>query len=115
MPYLTFETKDGRKRLRDAIGRATVQDKNSRDENLIHAYRGSEYPGSELHVSRTLDQYHYYALPDSNAHDENQVVYQYIKKKHENEDQWRIFMVDQLWLWVFDEGMFLSCLSEPSI
>jgi hypothetical protein len=68
-----------------------------RDEKLIHAYL---LDASPLHPRRTLDQY-YYAAGDTEERDQDQVVYRYCKKK---EIEPRVFMVDQLWLWILGKG-----------
>jgi hypothetical protein len=68
-----------------------------RDEKLIHAYL---LDASPLHPRRTLDQY-YYAAGDTEERDQDQVVYRYCKNKGIEP---RIFMVDQLWLWILGKG-----------
>ena len=50
-----------------------------------------------LHVRRTLDQYYYHAMDDTNQRDSDQVVSRYQK---DSLDPKVITMVDQLWLWV---------------
>lgn len=53
-----------------------------------------------LQLRRTLDQYFYTHLKSTSQRDSDQVVYRYTKGAF----QPKIFMVDQLWLWIFDDG-----------
>jgi hypothetical protein len=71
----------------------------TRDELLVHAYLNvpNQPP---LHPRRTLDQYYYHGI-DTTVRDTDQVVYRYCKR-HRHEP--KVFMVDQLWLWVLGKG-----------
>jgi hypothetical protein len=92
MPYLTFETDDGRDKLRSAIEVAesrTRDNENSKDKNLIQEYFRPQELG--LHVLRTLYQFHYYTLPPVDVS----------RQSHYCDS----LMVGQLWLWVIDESM----------
>lgn len=53
-----------------------------------------------LQLRRTLDQYFYTHLKDTSRRDSDQVVYRHTKLVLEP----KIFMVDQLWLWILDDG-----------
>lgn len=73
------------------------------DEKLILAYMFDEVP---LHFRRTLDQYYYYNLLTTETRDTDQVVSRYFKKVWpEEENEHLLLMVDQLWLWILDEGL----------
>src|SRR5204862_6712946 len=98
----------------------------SSDEKLIKSYLFTENPGRTppLHVRRTLDQFCYYTLQDTTDRDEDQVVYRgslkpavcypteysdrYSIHKMEGVDDStaRIFVVDELWLWIIDKGKY---------
>ncbi|KAL6710652.1 hypothetical protein ACN47E_007709 [Coniothyrium glycines] len=56
------------------------------------------YGPSALHVRRTLDQYYYYMLKNTQARDKDQVVKRWAERHH-LENRHNIMMVDQLWLW----------------
>lgn len=73
----------------------------SPDEKLILAYMFDDIP---LHFRRTLDQYYYYTLPTTEARDTDQVISRYFEKTWP-EDENLVLMVDQLWLWILDEGI----------
>ena len=70
------------------------------DENLIRAYLRPSHAKqtANFHVRRTLDQYAY-AVGETSARDKDQLVYRRSAPEHE-----RIFMVDELWLWILDES-----------
>ena len=69
----------------------------SKDEKLIHAYL---LDASPLHPRRTLDQF-CYSAGDTDLRDQDQVVYRYCKR---NGIEPKLFMVDQLWLWILGKG-----------
>ncbi|KAI0485681.1 hypothetical protein F4859DRAFT_528642 [Xylaria cf. heliscus] len=106
MPIFGFEEYENRDRFNSAIRNSP----NVRDESslLINAYSKSDkYP---LHLRRTLDQFTYYMLENTKARDNDQVMLKWAKNhKHPssperlNEDA-PILMVDQLWLWVLEDG-----------
>jgi hypothetical protein len=72
------------------------------NENLIKAYLVSseDKPMPPLQLRRTLDQYFYTHLKNTSQRDSDQVVYKHTKLTFEP----KIFMVDQLWLWILDDG-----------
>ena len=70
------------------------------DEMLIHAYL---HASPSLHVRRTLDQFYYHGI-DTDARDQDQVVFRYLEKRKK---ECKIYMVDQLWLWILGKGMLL--------
>ncbi|KAK4446027.1 hypothetical protein QBC34DRAFT_470608 [Podospora aff. communis PSN243] len=90
------------------------------EEQMVVRYLHAEPP---LHPRRTLDQSYYGALKSTRARDRDQVVYRgTMPAAHECDGRGvcatcredvrrvpRLVMVDQLWLWVLDEGTVISC------
>ncbi|KAF2101365.1 hypothetical protein NA57DRAFT_72808 [Rhizodiscina lignyota] len=73
-------------------------------EKLLRYY----IPGKPwLHVRRTLDQSYYVFLKETEARDRDQVVERYSRKMSWPEP--RVLMVDQLWLWILNENVVLTC------
>jgi hypothetical protein len=78
MPYLNFETDDGRDALSKAISEK-IKGQNSLltesgspiNKDLIQAYR------RPLHPPQTLDQFYYYSGIDTLSRDRDQVIYGY--------------------------------------
>jgi hypothetical protein len=73
----------------------------SKDQKLIHAYLLNSPP---LHPRRTLDQFYYSAF-DTEARDQDQVVYRYCDR---HKMELKVFMVDQLWLWILGKGILID-------
>lgn len=101
MPFLHYETDQRRREMSHAInsvrnGRALPENP-SRDLLLVNAYLKHTPP---LHPRRTLDQFFYHGI-DTSRRDEDQVVYRYCAR-HRVEK--KVFMVDQLWMWVLGRG-----------
>ncbi|MCJ1353318.1 MAG: hypothetical protein MMC33_003303 [Icmadophila ericetorum] len=78
------------------------------------------YP-DHLHPRRTLDQFYYYMLDDTEERDKSQVVYKWGQKARTS--RWSshkttfsadpyIMMVDQLWLWVVDDFTVITSFPE---
>jgi Mg2+ and Co2+ transporter CorA len=127
MPYLHFETNRRRQEMQAAIGRALKKKKDEHeglngphqlrraqtyDEMLLRAHLNSST--ISLHVRRTLDQFFYHNI-DTQSRDEDQVVFRYQMKNrskgqlsHEHETDPKIFMVDQLWIWVLKDLVVTS-------
>ena len=115
MPYLHFETDANRAEMRKTINdsherQGMLSDSEiarmSKDELLIHAYLVHDQNiRPKLHLRRTLDQFYYPAI-DTEARDQDQVVYRYCKR---NDKVPKIFMVDQLWLWILNKGSHFPC------
>ncbi|KAJ5097076.1 hypothetical protein N7456_007797 [Penicillium angulare] len=78
----------------------------------------------QRHDSRTLDQYLYSSLPNTVRRDADQVIRRYQARKrsvlppppppdeptsHEFQDDFKLCMVDQLWLWVLDDKTIITC------
>lgn len=75
-----------------------------------HLIRGYYSPGSlSYQPRRSLDQYGYADIETTSHRDDDQVVYRYTKNDELAET--KIFMVDQLWLWVIGKGVASSSLS----
>ena len=113
MPYLHYETHRQRKRMSEAIKRATtvpdrVRETDSSltcDEMLIRAYLQSTH---NLHIRRTLDQYYYHAI-STEGRDTDQVVYRYTRDRGREK---KLFMVDQLWLWILGEDLIITSFPQ---
>ena len=71
--------------------------KMSRDEKLIQSYL------SDANPRRTLDQY-YFPAGNTSERDKDQVVTRFCKEQEIGEP--KLFMVDQLWLWILGNGSF---------
>lgn len=84
MPYLHYETDEGRQKMTDAVklvGAADQAASSSSEPNmlLLQAY----LPGKpKIHPRRTLDQFFYHGL-DTSARDRDQVVYRYCESHGE--------------------------------
>jgi len=75
------------------------------DKMLIRAYLKNT--SRSLHPRRTLDQFYYYMLDDTEKRDLDQVVERWVRSNNNHQSSTEpeanspnIFMVDQLWLWV---------------
>src|SRR6266536_3870270 len=95
-----------RKKMRPTVPKP---DQSWYDESLIEAYYES------LHPRRTLDQFYYYMLEDTEMRDKTQVIYHWAERQrqlHGHSGQgmqkvgpnMHVMMVDQLWLWIIDES-----------
>jgi hypothetical protein len=113
MPYLHWETEDNLDEMKEIIkdhemaksGKPTDGKNDTRKEkssdyfklqDLVRAYLDDKHP---LHIRRTLDQFYYHTLKDTDVRDKDQTGSRYHRKfglKNKN----IITMVDQLWLWV---------------
>ncbi|KAJ5774761.1 hypothetical protein N7457_009657 [Penicillium paradoxum] len=117
MPYLHFETTERRQKMQDAISRAETLDfvskgmklVRTRDEMLIDAHLTSS--ATSLHVRRTLDQF-FYPNIDTQSRDQDQVVYRYQTKSPGMESDPKIFMVDQLWMWVLGTNLIVTAFPQ---
>ncbi|KAI0592859.1 hypothetical protein F4775DRAFT_60436 [Biscogniauxia sp. FL1348] len=76
--------------------------------HLVQGYltTGSPGKGPSLQTRRTLDQYFYTHL-DTLERDKDQVVYRYARLASLKEP--KIFMVDQLWLWIINGDTIITC------
>jgi hypothetical protein len=69
-------------------------------EHLIYGYYNPER--TEYQPRRTLDQYGYAGIESTSHRDDDQVIYRYTKS--DPLAVRKIFMVDQLWMWVLGNG-----------
>lgn len=110
IPYLTFSTysetgaeltKSGKKveKLLKAYG---IQNKNDNEDSDMATGNDSR---RIIHSSRTLDQFYYHSLKDTKSRDSDQVVTRYTHYESRVDKALDILRVDELWLWVIDEGM----------
>ena len=131
MPYLHFETDANRQEMQRAIYRAQTlkeMEKHDRqyakaavrraetcDEMLLRAHLGGST--ANLHVRRTLDQFFYHNI-DTRSRDQDQVVYRYQAEKAkrlalpEDEIDPKVFMVDQLWMWVLGADLVITAFPQ---
>ncbi|KAG4434243.1 hypothetical protein IFR05_010262 [Cadophora sp. M221] len=90
----------------------------SKDDKLVQAYLPLH--GHRHHVRRTLDQFYYIGMEDTEGRDINQVVQRYavkgldkIDKDYENVLlQSKLIMVDQLWLWVLGQNTVITSFPQ---
>lgn len=82
------------------------------DEMLLRAHLS---PSSvSLHVRRTLDQFFYHNI-DTESRDTDQVVYRYQCNGMTPEESGvdpKIFMVDQLWMWVLGKDIIVTAFPQ---
>ncbi|QRD91476.1 ankyrin [Aspergillus flavus] len=119
MPYLHFETAERRLKMQEAIQRAETLNfqpgftrSPTRDEMLIRAHLASST--ASLHVRRTLDQF-FYPNIDTQTRDQDQVVYRYQTMGQGRErygTEPKIFMVDQLWMWIMGTDLIVTCFAQ---
>ncbi|PLN85525.1 hypothetical protein BDW42DRAFT_202385 [Aspergillus taichungensis] len=121
MPYLHFETAQGRQKMQDAIQQAQMlgpggggggEQTRTRDELLIRAHLASS--STSLHIRRTLDQF-FYPNIDTQTRDQDQVVYRYQTKGQGRErlsGEPKIFMVDQLWMWIVGTNLIVTGFAQ---
>ncbi|KAI1417324.1 hypothetical protein F5Y13DRAFT_202860 [Hypoxylon sp. FL1857] len=109
MPFLHYETDERRQMMSHAIKNVyedrQLVDIASRDSLLVNAYLKSE---PRLHPRRTLDQFFYHGI-DTSARDTDQVVYRYCKRHNK---ELKVFMVDQLWLWIIGKDLVITCFPQ---
>jgi hypothetical protein len=80
------------------------------DDQLIQAYLAQL--DRRLHIRRTLDQFYYIGIEDTEDRDVDQVAQRYVVKQFgditKNQEvllESELLMVDQLWLWIFGKGL----------
>lgn len=114
MPYLHWESDENRRAMTESIRlprhqmssiRAEEMARVIKDELLIHGYPVDR--STELHPRRTLDQFKHHST-DTDPQDVDQVVYRYCKT---NNEEAKIYMVDQLWL-VTVGDLLVTCFPE---
>ncbi|EME89136.1 uncharacterized protein MYCFIDRAFT_206237 [Pseudocercospora fijiensis CIRAD86] len=115
MPYLHFETDRRRQEMQRAVENAERLLARQAvsvfaDEVLIRAHLTKS--SSFLHVRRTLDQFFYHNI-DTHSRDCDQVVYRFQKKNKKDEDvDPKIFMVDQLWMWILGKDLVVTSFPQ---
>ncbi|KAK4185296.1 hypothetical protein QBC35DRAFT_18484 [Podospora australis] len=148
MPILGFEEHGYRKQLTSALMEQSRPKKRSTKKAILQkppkeetSDEGSEYgePAEReerlnqsallleayindrplnLHCRRTLDQYTYPTLHDTEKRDNTQVMYKYVanhdRRKQKDDSDYPILMVDQLWLWILEdeENTVVSCVPD---
>ncbi|KAK4694486.1 hypothetical protein P7C71_g3110, partial [Lecanoromycetidae sp. Uapishka_2] len=113
LPYLHYETDERRKEMSNAVKRSQSTSSgpfhmamaSGCDEQLVNAYLHSTH---NLHIRRTLDQFYYHAI-STEERDQDQVVYRYTRDKKQ---ELKVFMVDQLWMWILDEDLVVTCFPQ---
>ncbi|KAL4787445.1 hypothetical protein BJX76DRAFT_363385 [Aspergillus varians] len=116
MPYLHFETAERRDKMQEAIQktqqaetpRQGIERTPTRDELLLRAHLTSS--STSLHIRRTLDQF-YYPNIDTQSRDQDQVVYRYQTKGFQTPEP-KIFMVDQLWMWILGTNLVVTSFPQ---
>ncbi|KAK4158244.1 hypothetical protein C8A00DRAFT_10967, partial [Chaetomidium leptoderma] len=131
VPVFGFEKHENRKKLSWAMKNHSHRGPDD-TLNLIHHYFDREK--LPLHCRRTLDQFTYHMLDDTEARDNSQVMFKWAKKawaKKEREQReqreqqdlppsssrrpdkgsFPVLMIDQLWLWILeDEQIVITSL-----
>jgi hypothetical protein len=136
MPVFGFETHENRKKLTSTM-RNPLYAREDETSRLIHGYfNNDKFP---LHCRRTLDQFTYHMLSNTESRDRSQVMFRWTKRqqleKHGLDHQPNIrsspasicrdrdkvrnscplLMIDQLWLWVLEhEGEDTVITSLPN-
>ncbi|KAI9368107.1 hypothetical protein BJX61DRAFT_242121 [Aspergillus egyptiacus] len=116
MPYLHFETAERREKMQEAIKEAQQAPSPrpgfnrtpTRDELLLRAHLTSS--STSLHIRRTLDQF-FYPNIDTQTRDQDQVVYRYQTKRSRTPEP-KIFMVDQLWMWILGPSLIVTSFPQ---
>ncbi|KAI0385088.1 hypothetical protein F5Y04DRAFT_205022 [Hypomontagnella monticulosa] len=112
MPFLHYETDERRRKMSQAIRHALKRDplpeNPSKDSLIMSAYVNCDPNLPRLHPRRTLDQFFYHGI-DTSARDTDQVVYRYCKR---NGVEPKVFMVDQLWLWIIGKDLIITCFPQ---
>ncbi|KAL2823400.1 amidase signature domain-containing protein [Aspergillus cavernicola] len=113
MPYLHFETAERRDKMQEAIQEAQTPSPGisrtpTRDELLLRAHLTSST--TSLHIRRTLDQF-FYPNIDTQSRDQDQVVYRYQTQGSRTPEP-KIFMVDQLWVWILGPSLIVTSFPQ---
>lgn len=114
LPYLHFETDRRRREMQNVLENPeSLQnlDLSTRaDEILVRAHLAKT--NSFLHVRRTLDQFFYHNI-DTRTRDNDQVVFRFQQKHHRDpEYEPKIFMVDQLWMWILGKDLVVTSFPQ---
>ncbi|GAB1312463.1 hypothetical protein MFIFM68171_02673 [Madurella fahalii] len=79
----------------------------AQDTETLRKYLHHDPP---LHIRRTLDQFYFHTLEDTNDRDRDQVVYRGTEAVEDGGK--RIIMVDQLWLWILDNNTIITAFPK---
>ncbi|KAJ3494803.1 hypothetical protein NLG97_g3838 [Lecanicillium saksenae] len=80
---------------------------NSLYRDLIMGYMGGKHVDDRgFQPRRTLDAYKYAHLGSIGERDADQVIYRYTTA---NNQEPKMFMVDQLWMWVLEDNTLVTC------
>ncbi|KAK4508717.1 hypothetical protein PRZ48_002456 [Zasmidium cellare] len=114
LPYLHFETDRRRREMQNVLENPDCLqnlDLSTRaDEILFRAHLART--NSFLHVRRTLDQFFYHNI-DTRTRDCDQVVFRFQQKHHKDpEYEPKIFMVDQLWMWILGKDLVVTSFPQ---
>jgi len=125
MPILGFEQHRYRKKLTAAMYNTPPSKQSTGDETslLIRAYFRQD--PLKLHCRRTLDQFTYHMLHNTEKRDNSQVIWRWARTVHRrlakegrdpppnhpsDPDGYPLLMIDQLWLWVLeDDDTVITC------
>jgi hypothetical protein len=116
VPFLHWDVKSlriARRKALDLPRREPMGDPLLADSELVSAYTNESH--HSLQIRRTLDQYYYHTLPDTEKRDDSQVTTRYQQSRKPNTNI--VSMVDQLWLWIRrgtngHPDVVLSCFSS---
>lgn len=105
------------RRCREALWHHACDDP-SEDDKLVQAYLGLH--SHRFHIRRTLDQFYYIGMQDTEGRDTNQVVQRCAVKELDKIDkdqdkillQSKLIMVDQLWLWVLGKDTVITSFPQ---
>lgn len=120
MPFLHWDLEEEIDRLKQILqkknslrkGQETIEAPEAEDmvkrkdlngtEKLYWMYLDQKRP---LHARRTLDQFYYHTLPNTDERDRDQTALRHFRKQKASEEHFKpvLTMVDQLWMWVLPE------------
>jgi hypothetical protein len=122
MPILGFEQHQYRVKQWSIMKSASSPAKGDYNTRLIQAYFCEDK--DMLHCRRTLDQFTYHMLNDTDDRDNDQVIFRWaemvdkskrqhsptnLSSKASEQSRYPLLMVDQLWLWILeDEGVVIT-------
>ena len=119
MPYLHWETDSKRECMRDTVhevmGTRSKKYSSTSNEKDACLIRGYLRHSTDLHLRRTLDQFRHHSI-NTDKRDRDQVVYRHhVERAREAkpaaEPDPKIFMVDQMWIWMF-RGIIITAFPE---
>ncbi|KAK7420255.1 hypothetical protein QQX98_002910 [Neonectria punicea] len=95
-----------------------MNSKNGDNANTVNSISGEDGLSSDgRHVRRTLDEFFYPGLRHTQARNAGQTVSKWTGKEEMDDENGRlqaspdslVVMVDQLWIWVLEDGTLISC------